>query len=54
MKLEEHGYPLFAEWYMEWRKTKSRDSNRLRYDNMWKILRAANISFVTTRDSWKE
>lgn len=24
MKLEEQGYPRFAEWYMEWRKTKSR------------------------------
>ncbi|KAJ5697264.1 hypothetical protein N7488_010948 [Penicillium malachiteum] len=23
-KLEEHGYPRFAEWFMEWRKTKSR------------------------------
>lgn len=24
MKLEEHGYPRFAEWYMKWRKTKSK------------------------------
>lgn len=28
MKLEEYHYPRFAEWYMEWRKTKSRERNQ--------------------------